>query len=272
MSITQFQGVSSLRGLRGLVDNNGQPTDAMIAWMTKVERTVTQLGVTAKALTAPPRVANIDPAGVVQAAGVDFTIAYTNKSLSNVPDGAARKAVLAVDANQRPLIDFTQAHLAKNLLNVADDPGGGRSAWATAAQKTAAVDGSGNLLLKNIQNVPGVTSGPTTSSTTPAVIPELTTTFSTKGNNVFVSFCLGFANSTTGGSAFTQIYVDGVAAGPEFLGSSPNVAQNETISGSWIVTGLAAASHTFAIYWWVSVGTTCTGNLTNRVLQAIELG
>ena len=173
MSITQFQGVSSLRGLRGLVDNNGQPTDAMIAWMTKVERTVTQLGVTAKALTAPPRVANIDPAGVVQAAGVDFTIAYTNKSLSNVPDGAARKAVLAVDANQRPLIDFTQAHLAKNLLNVADDPGGGRSAWATAAQKTAAVDGSGNLLLKNIQNVPGVTSGPTTSSTTPAVIPEL---------------------------------------------------------------------------------------------------
>ena len=54
--------------------------------------------------------------------------------LDNVADSTLRKAVRAVDVNQRPLIDFTQAaHLSKNLDNVAD---GTRAAFTSTTKRT----------------------------------------------------------------------------------------------------------------------------------------
>ena len=118
-----------------------------------------------------------------------------NKNLDNVADGSARfgvingaglKAVSSVDGANKALIDFSQGgHTNKNLDNV---PDGTRSAWDSASMKTAAVDTSGNLLLKNLSGVVGTTVNPATTSTTYSVIPEMTKTITTKGNKVFVVF------------------------------------------------------------------------------------
>ena len=118
-----------------------------------------------------------------------------NKNLDNVADGSARfsvvngaglKAVSSVDGANKALIDFAQGgHTNKNLDNV---PDGTRSAWDSASMKTAAVDTSGNLLLKNLSGVVGTTVNPATTSTTYSVIPEMTKTITTKGNKVFVVF------------------------------------------------------------------------------------
>jgi hypothetical protein len=121
---------------------------------------------------------------------IDFSQGgHSNRNLDNVPDGAARfsvvnaagqKGVSAVDGANKALIDFSQGgHTNKTLDSV---PDGTRAAWTSATQKNAAVDASGNLLLKNIANASGLTNQPATSSTTYAVIPEMTQTITTKGN------------------------------------------------------------------------------------------
>ncbi|MDE1988920.1 MAG: hypothetical protein KGI82_00495 [Betaproteobacteria bacterium] len=67
--------------------------------------------------------AAIDSTNVVVTTGIDLSRAYTNKTLTNIPDGGARfavtniaggNAVSYVDANNRALIDFSQpGHLNK---------------------------------------------------------------------------------------------------------------------------------------------------------------
>ncbi len=82
--------------------------------------------------------AAIDSTNIVVAAGLDLSRAYTNKTLTNIPDGAARFAVVNAgalggvsywDANNNPRIDFSGTyHLGKSLANVPDDSTTGRSA------------------------------------------------------------------------------------------------------------------------------------------------
>src|SRR5258708_31002923 len=94
---------------------------------------------------------------------VDFSKGLLNKHLDNIPDGATygRHVVSDMTGNR---VDFSKALLNKGALatknsvdlatadvsnktldNVAD---GTRAAWSTITQKNAAVDASGNLLLK----------------------------------------------------------------------------------------------------------------------------
>lgn len=53
---------------------------------------------------------------------LDFSKNLLNKHLGNVPDDAtsSRYAVLAVDANRRAIVDFSQTHVNKILDNIAD--------------------------------------------------------------------------------------------------------------------------------------------------------
>ncbi len=116
----------------------------------------------------------------------------------------------------KPLIDFSEAiHLNKNLDNVAD---GTRAAWDSVTMKTSAVDTSGNLLLKNILQPTPTTTDPTISSTTPAVIAEMTQSITSKGNVLLLLFSGTFAVSSFGVSLAQvilklQFYRGGVAKG-----------------------------------------------------------
>ena len=101
--------------------------------------------------------AAIDSTNVVVSSGVDFSRPYTNKTLTNIPDGAGRyavtnigggNAVSYVDGNNRALIDFSQSgHLYKSLQYLSD--GGGRYAVTNIAGGNAVsyVDGNNRALI-----------------------------------------------------------------------------------------------------------------------------
>lgn len=66
---------------------------------------------------------------------------HVGKSLANVPDdsGSNRFAVLAIDSNRRPLIDFTQSsHVGKTQSNIADDANAKMLRFGTLAGRPAA--------------------------------------------------------------------------------------------------------------------------------------
>lgn len=267
------QPASTFGAIRApLVDDKGMGSRDFIKWLQKIE---------AKADKALTLYGDIAAATKIEgrSEGIGTTVGKLTSAgkLTNADqiaaDGSTYGRVVGTRLSSgKPFIDFSEAaNLNKHLGNVADAPASGRAAWETATQKAAAVDSSGNLLLKNIAQANGTTASPTTASAVPAQVPELTATVTTKGNYVFLSFTVGFSNDTTGGSVFFKLYVDGVSTGEEYLGSSPIISQNETVAGSWMVHP-SAASHSFAVYWWVTVGTTCTCNGTNRTLEVVELG
>jgi hypothetical protein len=83
---------------------------------------------------------------------IDFAISHYNKHIDNLADGSTYGRPLLARLNSgKPWIDFSEGiHSGKHLGNMPDD-GTNRCAWGTSAQKNAAVDSSGNLLLKNLQ-------------------------------------------------------------------------------------------------------------------------
>jgi hypothetical protein len=107
-----------------MVDKEGMPTREWTkqfqAWMTQVNASLTEFGEILAATKIQGRtegigttVSKVDSAGIVIAAGVDFTRAYTNKNLDNIPDTAsfekttpneatgAGRAYTALDSNNR---------------------------------------------------------------------------------------------------------------------------------------------------------------------------
>jgi len=175
----------------------------------------------------------------------------------------------------KPLIDFSEAiHLNKSLDNV---PDGTRAAWASTTQKNAAVDSSGNLLLKNVNDAVGTTSGPTTTSTTYAVIPEMTQTITFKGNKVLLVFTASMwsidspVNNVAIFKDGTQLSTD-YEFDPGTAGSSA-LANHKLIVGITFIDSPSAASHTYDVRW--KVGT--SGKFfeavgTARRFQIVELG
>lgn len=210
---------------------------------TKVDTTLSVKGeirkeanVTGRTENLQTTVGQIDSGGVLLAAGADFTRAYLNKNLDNVPNGM-------------------------------------RCAWDTTTQKGAAVDANGNLLLKNIASAVGVTSGPTTSSATFADLPEMTLTFTTKGNKILIVFAGVFDNSTSLTTDLELILLrDGVqqfvTTHVGFLNGT-DYFQNGTLV---FLDQPAAGSHTYKIQWASALSTQVTATTQARILQATELG
>jgi len=210
---------------------------------------------------------------------IDFSKGLLNKQLDNIPDGSTYgRPILSRLNGGKPLIDFSEAiHLNKNLDNM---PNGTRAAWDSTTQKTAAVDASGNLLIKNTFGISGSTAGPTTSSTTYTVIPEITTTITTKGNKVLIVFTGTFTNNgssgVTGVSNYLAVFRDGVQVTPDFLISNFSATFNNHFSFPiTYIDAPSAASHTYDIRWKVgsATGVEVLGCiLTSRTLQIVELG
>jgi hypothetical protein len=214
----------------------------------------------------------IDRSGITNPGAVDFARGYTNKHLGNVPDdgGSSRFAVLVIDGNRRAVVDFTQGHLNKNLDNVAN---GTRCAWDTGTQKSAAVDSSGNLLLKNVSQAVGSTSSPSTSSASYSTIPEMSVTATTQGNKVSIKFSGSFGNNFTNSPLIVQIAL--------FRDGSQITTDYEfTVELSRIVLVAlnfddtpTAASHTYTVAWAVpSAASGIFAFQTARSLQMTELG
>src|SRR5690348_12077076 len=132
---------------------------------------------------------------------------------------------------------------------------------------TAAV--SRPYAVTQLKSAVGVTSGPTTTSTTPAQMPDLTLSITTTGGDLLVLYWAAVDNSVSNGNVFLGPSLDGAAqpSGAIVFGQGTNL---NTPSGSWHYTGVAAGIHTVAIQWNVDGGTG-TANTTRRALHVIEL-
>lgn len=145
-------------------------------------------------------------------------------------------------------------------------PDGSRAAWTTVAQRAAAVDASGNILLKNISQAVGSTSGPTTSSITYGDLAEMTVTITTKGNPILVIFS-GVAS--TNGVGYYTVVLDGSIISPEFTTAATSAIP---ISLTYLDQP-AAGAHTYKIQFKTdNVAHNFTFAGVQRTLQVLELG
>jgi len=139
--------------------------------------------------------------------------------------------------------------------------------------QTGAVSQFGNLLLKSIGQVVGVTNNPTTTSASPTfvVVPDMSLTLTTRGNKVFISFSCSFHSDTPAGSVFFRVFRDGQPLSNQVQGASPIANQDMTANSSFIDVP-AAGSHLYELRWCVTSGTTATATGVARSLQVVELG
>jgi len=246
-----------------IVDRSGIMSRDMLKWVQKIEaKTNTSLTLLGEV------VGIINGVFSGQIKGETTTVTGTQSILSSLT--AILQNLDQLGVMLAPGVDFTRSYVAKNSDNI---PSGSTTMIPTQTRMNNATDAAGNLLLKNISNSSGVTSNPSTSSTTPSVLPEMTATITTRGNKVYISWGIGYRTSTLGGTAFFQVYRDSTAVGPLIEGASPNnINQNSSVAASWIDTGASAGSHTYQIQWWTTAGTTTTADLANRAMEVVELG
>lgn len=125
----------------------------------------------------------------------------------------------------------------------------------------------------------GSTSAPTSTNASFVLIPEMTVTITTQGGDVLVTFTSSF-NLQSGDNWDFAIYTDsslqtGTQRHVEFHGGSLIGLTPATFDGyatciTFLVTGLAAGSHTFEARWSRAAGTArCVG--TQRNIVALEV-
>jgi hypothetical protein len=145
---------------------------------------------------------------------------------------------------------------------------------ATGLNTLTAVAASGNILLKNVAQATPSTSGPTTASGTYAVIPEMTITVTTKGNDILLLFSIVLASSVPGYQYAMAFFRDGAMIGPEFDGGNTMTAGNFLqipFAQSFLDNTAAAGSHTYDVRWKATSGTVVSVAL-QRTFQLVELG
>jgi len=117
----------------------------------------------------------------------------------------------------------------------------------------------------------GVTSNPTTTSTSFVDLAEMQITLTTEANaNVLIMFTGTFQNSSTGVTIKIRAVSDGSGVGTARQVSIDAANYQYELVHIELVTGLSAGSHTFEIEWCVSGGTG-RAFYTQRSMVALEL-
>jgi len=132
-------------------------------------------------------------------------------------------------------------------------------------------DISGNRILKNVNDAAPSTLGPTTSSSTYAVIAEMTQTITTKGNKVIVIFSITILSGFDNTQINFQIFKDGSALSDEYEFVYNVSGTNIATFGFSFLDSPTAASHTYDVRWH-GTGQTITALRLARRLQVVELG
>jgi hypothetical protein len=193
-------------------------------------------------------------------------------------DSTYAKTITSRVSSGKPLIDFSEAiHLNKNLDNI---PDGTRAAWTSTTQRAAAVDSSGNVLLKNVNQAVGVTSLPTI-GTTFGVIAEMTLTITAKGNKILIAFSCNFNASWTGGTG-AEVSFAIFRNGSQLSNQNDNNfagAVGGNLTGCLTFIDTSAVSGTSYTYDVRAFGSSIGGGTatiraasTARQLQVVELG
>lgn len=156
----------------------------------------------------------------------------------------------------------------------------GKESPPVSLQSSAVTSGNSN---PNIANAVGSTASPNQTSSTYAVIPEMTVTITTTGNKVFINFSGTFLITGTGTGVFQTkfaVFKDGVQLTQDYGSDIPTdgLNNNYNVAITYIDTP-TAASHTYDIRWaYNGVGTahlqggSSLASGITRSLQVVELG
>jgi hypothetical protein len=97
--------------------------------------------------------------------------------------------------------------------------------------------------------------GNSTTSTTPVAISGAQLVFTMHGGDALVWFSLPLMNTAGANGAYVFVYVDGSLRETPIYINLPAGSGTQPVSAAILVTGLSAASHTFALYWQTTGGT-----------------
>jgi hypothetical protein len=123
--------------------------------------------------------------------------------------------------------------------------------------------------LTNWAQAIGVTSAPTTTSTSYVPLPDMSLTLKTSGNPVFITFDALVTNNTVGQTTDFFIYVNGLQIS-NLKQAMPAASGYRSVVSFAMIQPLAAGFHKIDVYWSVSAGTgTAIGG--HRTLTAREL-
>lgn len=116
----------------------------------------------------------------------------------------------------------------------------------------------------------GITSGPTTTSTTFIPCPDMSCTIKTSGGPIQIAYNIMGANSTAGDNIAMQIYVDGGAVGTsKFVGQLSGALNGEM--SDVVILPVSPGTHKIDVYWACLGGGTNTLETTRRNMTVREL-
>lgn len=115
----------------------------------------------------------------------------------------------------------------------------------------------------------GVTSGPTSSSTSYVPVPDMSLTIKTNGNPLEICYSISATNSAAGQAVLLQIYVDGIAVGPIRF-ADVNISNYVNSLSDNIIVPVSAGVHTVQLYWRTGAGTLAAQGV-NRLIKAREI-
>lgn len=111
----------------------------------------------------------------------------------------------------------------------------------------------------------GISSGPTTSSTSYVPMPDMSLTLKVAGGPVLLGFAAAIYNSGAGNATNLQLYVDGTAVpGPETNMVQPVANQPLTMSNAYIVN-MSPGIHKIDLYWIVGAGTSTVSGVRRNM-------
>ena len=123
--------------------------------------------------------------------------------------------------------------------------------------------------LSNWAQAVGVSSNPTTTSTTGAPMPDMICIIKTGGNPIEVSYSASVNNNTAGNATSVQVYVDGVSVGTDKR-AVPAAANYPALTSDSIIIPVAAGVHIVQLFWFVTA-TIGQCDTTRRNLKVREL-
>ena len=121
---------------------------------------------------------------------------------------------------------------------------------------------------KNWAQAFGVTSAPTTTSTVPVPVPDMSVTIKTSGGRLRISFSNNVSSNGAGIIPNTQAYVDGIAVGRAVDNQEANANYTKE-SSDVVLVPVSAGYHKVDLYWALNAGG--TGQSHGRTLLVEEV-
>lgn len=173
---------------------------------------------------------------------------------------------VALTATAKALTDIeaaVNATLGGSLSGTLPNPGIANGAVGTAQLAAGAVT--------QLAHATGVASGPTTTSSTPVNLPDMSVTLTTTGGDLLCWLVASLSNSAGNGALVsTALSLDGAAGVDSETTSSPGVGYATCMVSIAHFSGVSAASHTITGQWSTNGGT-ANAFATARYLLVVEV-